>query len=149
MKTHKNKTTYYNVVFMITSIVMAFANGCQKSSDRKSETVKNEIANNGDKTAEKTVPTNLCSSEIMNLGNSYFIKQKKSNSVYEKMTTQNEPGLRKNYQKLATEQFRSCYALINQMEKEKINSCLKSTTEKTVENSVFKTDVSTIPPRTL
>lgn len=129
----QNLTSTIPVFAVLFIALIAF--GCQKPTSKDAKLITTP---NDETLIDEKVPANVCSQEILKKGQAFYDGQIQSKTAYEKIVLQNDAAAKEAYSKSAEMQIAACKAIIDQMETEKISSCLKSATEKTKENSLNK-----------
>lgn len=127
----KNQKLFKTVIYFCASSLVVI--GCQKAPSKNiapldTEAIKIE-------SEDKTVPTQ-CSSDFLKKAKVLNSDQMKATAIFEKLTLQKDTELKKTYNQLAQNQVENCQGLLQQMNKEKITSCLKYENENMEESVV-------------
>ncbi|MBC7465623.1 MAG: hypothetical protein H7256_06480 [Bdellovibrio sp.] len=111
--------------------------GCQKASDDKPPTQPVGLI-----AVKKQAATVVCSSQMLKLYNQFVENKTKANEVNDNLQIdKTNQELTLTYKNLNLKQAETCKSLSAQFITDKTSSCLKSETEKTIANSVYKSTV--------
>lgn len=122
-------------------ILMAFVStGCQKASNDEIPTSPSAATTE----VAKPVPNNICSSQLLQLNRQFIENQTKALDTYNQLSMNTkDDSLKLAYQDLSLQQVETCKLLSRQLMKDHVDSCLKSESEKTEENIIFKSKIET------
>lgn len=127
----KKQSLHYN--FLSLFIFAVLTQSCQKAPDKKRTLPAAEVAPVTEKLA-----TTVCSDELIIKRKTFQLGEVQTLAVHDKMSIQNNSEHTQNYRRLALKQVENCKAILDQFEKEKINSCFKTADDKSLENSFHK-----------
>src|SRR3989338_5738104 len=135
MKKHSITTTTF---CFYASLMLAI--GCQKAPNNDFKTTLPHDAQGA--VAEKLTArsASVCSDDFLKMAQDLKKMQHQATAMHDKITRQKKDNsLIQDYSQLAKQQVTKCTELLQQMDDEKITSCLKSKDDKSPENTIFRT----------